>query len=45
MTNNFTPKKASDNRPKLSKEEYAEKKKAEKDGCKNAESKRNIINI
>ena len=31
MTNNFTPKKASDNRPKLSKEEYAEKKKAEKE--------------
>ena len=31
MTNNFTPKKASDNRPKLSKEEYAEKKRAEKE--------------
>ena len=31
MTNTFTPKKASDNRPKLSKEEYAEKKKAEKE--------------
>lgn len=31
MTNNFTPKKASDNRPELSKEEYAEKKKAEKE--------------
>ena len=30
MTNNFTPKKASDNRPKLSKEEYAEKKKSRK---------------
>lgn len=31
MTNNFTPKKASDNRPRLSKEEYAEKKRAEKE--------------
>ena len=31
MTNNFTPKKASDSRPRLSKEEYAEKKRAEKE--------------
>ena len=31
MTNDFRPKKAGDNQPKLSKEEYAEKKKAEKE--------------
>lgn len=31
MTNDFRPKKASGNQPKLSKEEYAEKKKAEKE--------------
>ena len=31
MTNDFRPKKAGGNQPKLSKEEYAEKKKAEKE--------------
>lgn len=31
MTENFTPKTASENTPRLSKEEYAEKKRAEKD--------------
>lgn len=31
MTNNFTPKKAAEDRPMLSKEEYAEKKRAEKE--------------
>ena len=31
MTNDFRPKKAGVNQPKLSKEEYAEKKKAEKE--------------
>lgn len=31
MTDNFTPRKASDNAPRLSKEEYAEKKRAEKE--------------
>ena len=32
MTENFTPAKAGGQRPRLSKEEYAEKKRAEKDG-------------
>ena len=32
MTENFTPAKAGTQRPRLSKEEYAEKKRAEKDG-------------
>ena len=32
MTKNFTPTKADTQRPRLSKEEYAEKKRAEKDG-------------
>ena len=32
MTKNFTPAKADTQRPRLSKEEYAEKKRAEKDG-------------
>ena len=31
MTENFTPAKAGGQRPRLSKEEYAEKKRAEKD--------------
>ena len=31
MTENFTPVKAGGQRPRLSKEEYAEKKRAEKD--------------
>ena len=45
MTNNFTPAKAGQQRNRLSKEEYAEKMKAEKEAVYQMADKKNHVQI